>query len=85
IIKEMAGQLGFAKIFMFIKEDSAQSSWAYVHTTLPINLSMIFSAYGPQTTSSQSVKFSIPAPVTDAETQLVSLLQSQIEKFQPAM
>lgn len=85
IIKEMASQLGFAKIFLFLKEESANSTVAYVHSILPINLSMIFSAFSPQTIGPQTVKFLANFPVAEAEKNLIELLQTEIGKLKPAM
>jgi nanoRNase/pAp phosphatase (c-di-AMP/oligoRNAs hydrolase) len=85
IIKEMGSQLGFAKIFMFLKEDSSNNTTAYLYTILPINLSMIFTAYSPQSAGPQTVKFNVNKPITEAENELVALLQNQIEKLKPVM
>src|SRR5258708_915718 len=87
IIKEMAAQLGFPKIFLFLKEEPAgptNNTVAYVHSILPINLSMIFSNFSPQTTGPQTVKFLVNMPVAEAENNLVELLKNQIGKIKPA-
>jgi nanoRNase/pAp phosphatase (c-di-AMP/oligoRNAs hydrolase) len=85
IIKEMVAQLGFAKIFMFFKANADNTTTVYCHTSLAVNLSMIFSQFSPRSIGPQTVKFTIAQPVADAEKQLVELLQTEIGKLKPAL
>lgn len=85
IIKEMAGQLGFAKIFLFLKEETPTSTVGYVHTMLPINLPTIFSAYAPVIIAPQTVRFQVSLPVAEAETQVLDVLRTQIAKLNPSL
>lgn len=83
IIKEMASQLKFAKIFMFMKEDEGLKTTVYVHSNLPVNLANIFGQFTPQFFSPQTVKFSVNEPLASAEKLLTDLLQSEIGKIKP--
>jgi nanoRNase/pAp phosphatase (c-di-AMP/oligoRNAs hydrolase) len=85
IIKEMAAQLGFAKIFLFLKEDADQQTTAYCLTMLPVNLLMIFSQFEPKTVSPGTIKFSINQGVAQAEKTAVEILQSEISRLKPAL
>jgi nanoRNase/pAp phosphatase (c-di-AMP/oligoRNAs hydrolase) len=85
IIKEMTSQLGFAKIFLFLKEENPTTSKIYLHSIIPLNLLAIFSAFNPQAMGAQTVKFTINSAVIDAEKQVVELLKNQIDRLKPAM
>jgi nanoRNase/pAp phosphatase (c-di-AMP/oligoRNAs hydrolase) len=85
IIREMVSQLGFAKIFLFLKEESNTKTQIYCHSSLPVNLSMIFSLFGPMTISPQTVKFMFPDTLPVAETKLIQLLQTEIGKLKPTL
>ena len=85
IIQEMVGQLGFAKIFLFLKEESDTKTVVYCHSALPVNLSMIFSLFGPQTVSPQTVKFTFPDTLAVAETKVIQFLQTEIGRLKPTL
>ncbi len=85
IIKEMVANLGFAKIFLFMMEDTDTSTTAYVHSNLALNLLSIFSQYHPQVISPQTVKFTVPVPVADAEKNLLEALNREIIRLKPAL
>ncbi len=85
IIKEMAQQLGFAKIFLFMKEESEKSTVVYCQTTLPISLTEIFSQFEPKTIAQQTVKFNVSESVIETEKKLLELLQNEMAKLKPAL
>lgn len=85
IIKEMVANLGFAKIFLFMMEDAENKTTAYVHSNLALNLLSIFSQYQPQVISPQTVKFTVPLPVADAENKLLEALKTEITRLKPTL
>ncbi len=79
IIKEMVGQLGFAKIFGFLKEEEdGQNTEVFVATTMPLNLSSIFTSFNPENIAPQTIKFVIAKTGIDAEKQLLELLKPHV-------
>ncbi|MBX4186931.1 MAG: hypothetical protein KW802_01575 [Candidatus Doudnabacteria bacterium] len=83
IIKEMSSQLGFAKIFLFIKENSPTDSEVYVQSFLPLNLAAIFSSYSPTHLAPQIIKFQVHMPVIEAEQRLVEILRTHLQQIKP--
>lgn len=82
ILKEMATQLTFAKIFVFLKEETDDRTTVYSHTVLPINLSDIFGQFNPQNVNN-GVKFTIPQQLPDAEKEVLEILRVKVEKLKP--
>ncbi len=85
IIKEMVSQLGFAKIFLFAKENSPTSVTVYIHSNLSLNLSSIFSQFGPQPLNPQSIKFNMEQPIIEAEKILIETIKSEIKRLKPTL
>lgn len=82
IIKEMIAQLGFAKIFLFLKEENEKTTLVYCAATLPIKLAQMFSQYNPETIAVQTIKFLINMNITDAENQIIQKFKQEIPKLQ---
>lgn len=78
IIKEMAAQLSFAKVFVFLKEETNGQTTVFVHCVLALSLPEIFGQFAPQLIAPQTVKFTIPTSVGEAENQVLAILKSQI-------
>jgi nanoRNase/pAp phosphatase (c-di-AMP/oligoRNAs hydrolase) len=83
IIKEMVAQLGFAKIFMFMREIENTRTEVYMHSNLPLNLLSIFSQYMPHSISPQTVKLEVLLSVLDTEKNLLELLKAEINRLKP--
>jgi nanoRNase/pAp phosphatase (c-di-AMP/oligoRNAs hydrolase) len=81
IIKEMVAQLGFAKIFLFLKEESENLSTVYAHSNLPINLINLFKQYNLEILGPGTIKFAVSANVLTAEKQLTESLKSEMERL----
>ncbi|MEO8065509.1 MAG: hypothetical protein ABI643_01475 [Candidatus Doudnabacteria bacterium] len=81
IIKEMASQLSFAKIFLFLKEDAENQTTVFLQSIVPINLAELFSRYQPQVSGPQTIKFVVPDSVLNAEKLVLSQLGPQAAKF----
>src|SRR3989344_230122 len=81
IIKEMSMQLGFAKLFLFFKEDQSNQTSVWCHSTLPVDLRQIFAQFKPKLLAYQTTYFSLNQPLSEAEKQIVSLLKSDIAKY----
>ncbi|OGE73578.1 MAG: hypothetical protein A3I07_02410 [Candidatus Doudnabacteria bacterium RIFCSPLOWO2_02_FULL_42_9] len=85
IIKEMASQLGFAKLFMFLSETEENTVNVYFHSSLALNFQSLFGAYQPQSIGPQSVKFTIRSSLVDAEKQVIDSLKSEINRLKPVL
>lgn len=85
IIKEMVNQLSFAKIFLFLKEESESRTTVFCQTLIPLNLPGIFNQFHPEHLSPQAVKFEISASVTNAEKLVLDLLGTEVSKFKSAI
>jgi hypothetical protein len=81
IIKEMVSQLSFAKIFLFLKEESAVSTAVFCHTLIPLNLTGLFGQFHPEAQTLQTVKFTVPDSVQNTEKQILDLLGKEVLKF----
>ncbi|HTL39622.1 MAG TPA: DHH family phosphoesterase [Methylomirabilota bacterium] len=84
IIKEMASQLGFAKLFLFLKENSTGFTTCYLHASMPLELIKIFARFEPKAVGQQTIKFDTNFPLIEAEKQIVQLLVSEISKYKTA-
>lgn len=80
IIREMVAQLGFAKVFLFLKEDNGFQTTAFCSSLLPLNLFNLFSQFNPQPFGQQTVKFILPFPVSEAEQASISLIKKEIAR-----
>ena len=74
-------QLGFAKLFLFFKEDQSNQTSVWCHSTLPVDLRQIFAQFKPKLLAYQTTYFSLNQPLSEAEKQIVSLLKSDIAKY----
>ncbi|MEJ0021627.1 MAG: hypothetical protein WDN47_03520 [Candidatus Doudnabacteria bacterium] len=81
IIKEMVSQLSFAKIFLFLKEESATSTTVFCHTLIPLNLTGLFSQFHSDEVTAQAVKFTVPDSAVNTEKQILALLGKEVTKF----
>ena len=85
IIKEMAAQLSFAKVFLFFKENSPTSTTVYCQSVIPLDLAATFSNYRAWAVSRQTIAFEVPDGVANAEKLVLGLLQNQILKFKSSL
>ncbi len=85
IIREMAAQLNFAKIFLFFKEENAIETTVYISSNLPINLNSFLSFYKPESIAAQTLKFTTNLTVAEAEKQLVEQLKTYITNIRPTL
>ncbi len=83
IIKEMASQLAFARILLFLKEESDNQTTGFAFSFMPLNLSQIFKDYLPAAISPQTIKFTIPESVATAEKKAVDLIRAEIVRVNP--
>lgn len=83
IIKEMATQLNFAKIFLFLVEESPEQTRVYCQTNFPMNLPSLFSRFNPKSIDPQTVKFIISSSLMEAETQALQLVSTELSKLKP--
>lgn len=81
IIPEMVSQLGFAKLFLFLKEESEQATTAYFFTTLPVDGKLILKKFDPKTLANNTLKLAINLPLIEAEKQIIALLKEFIGKY----
>ena len=79
IIKEMASQLSFARIFLFLSEQSPSETKAMLITTTPFDLNSLFSAFKPQIIGPM-VSFVLPHSLNESENMIVKMLKSEVEK-----
>ena len=80
IIKEMADQLGFAKVFVFFSEISPDKTRVLAATSLPINLVNLFAGLETQVMDS-SVKFTVNLPLLEAEKQTSATISEEFAKL----
>jgi len=80
IIKEMVGQLTFAKVFLFLKEDDSNQTTVFCQTLIPLNLITTFAQFQPLNLNPQGVKFTIRDSVVNAERQVLELLKQEVAK-----
>ena len=78
IIKEMASQLGFAKIFMFILENESGCT-VYLATHTPLDLMNIFANFRPEA-GGVGVKFQYPGNLISAETEVINRIKEAMLK-----
>ncbi len=83
IIKEMASQLGFAKMFLFIMEVGPNQSQVYFNTSLPIDGKQVFARFAPVAINPQTVRFAIPQSGLMAEANILEILREQKTKLNP--
>jgi len=81
IIKEMVAQLGFAKMFLFLKEELEGKTVVYCASILPINLPEVFASHEPEVINPQTVKFTINQSLSPAEKQVIQILGAEISKI----
>lgn len=81
IIKEMAGQLNFAKIFLFLKEEGINQTRVFCSSQMPLNLAGLFGEFTPQLVGAQTVSFVIPDSLINAENRAVMILKNEALKF----
>ncbi|MBI3952678.1 MAG: hypothetical protein HY336_01850 [Candidatus Doudnabacteria bacterium] len=79
IIKEMASELGMAKIFAFLIEESPNSTMCFVASAIPLDLVSVFKVFHPEP-SVNGVKFRVNGNLAFSEMQLTSLLQGETDK-----
>jgi nanoRNase/pAp phosphatase (c-di-AMP/oligoRNAs hydrolase) len=81
IIKEMAAQLNFAKVFLFLKEEMPNQTRCFCTALLPLNLPLLFAPFSPQFISAQAVTFIVPDSAILAEQQIVATLTAALAKM----
>lgn len=81
IIFEMSSQLGFAKLFLFIKEEQAGKVLVYFHSSLPMDVKTVLKKYNPDLFSPQIYTFIVNSPMEEAEKQIIEDLKTEINKL----
>lgn len=81
IIKEMATQLGFARAFLFLKEEAPAKTVGYFQTSLPLAPHVLLAGYNPKLISQQAVKFTMELPLYQAENQVISFLKQTLPNY----
>ena len=81
IIKEMSSQLGFAKLFLFFRENSEASTTVFFHTSLPLDLSLLFAKFDPRPIHHQTVRFETGLSLAETEKQVVSIIVDEMAKY----
>jgi len=81
IIREMAGQLGFAKNFLFLREESPDSTQVFCSSLLPINLANMFSLYNPKNEGLNIISFKISSAVGLVEEMTVFRIKQEMQKL----
>lgn len=84
IIKEMISQLTFGRILLFLREELNNQTTVYCHAFIPFNLSNIFKQYSPVMLSAQTIKFTIPESVVNAENFAITLIKNEIAQIRPS-
>lgn len=77
IIKEMAAQLNFAKLFMFLREIGDNQTEVFIINFLPLNLPVLFAVFQPRAIGAV-VKFVVPHGLLASETEVLSVLRREI-------
>ncbi len=83
IIKEMASQLGFAKMFLFIMEEGPNQTQVYFNTSLPLEAKTTFARFNPVAINPQTVRFTLPQSASIAEASILAILRDQKAKINP--
>ena len=78
IIKEMAANLGFAKIFVFLKEEANATTTVFCQSHLPLPLASMFSQFQPESFNHQTIKFTILKPLMETEKQVLQILGNEV-------
>lgn len=81
IIKEMASQLNFAKIFLFLQEEGINQTRVFCSSQMPLNLPSLFSQFLPKLMGPQTVSFVMPDSLANAENRAVMILAGEALKF----
>ena len=80
IIYEMAQQLNFAKIHIFLAEKTEKQTEAYLFTAVPLNVPIVFAEYSPANLGGQNYRFRINKPVAEAESEVLAKIQAELHK-----
>ncbi len=83
IIKEMASQLGFAKMFLFIMEEGINQTQVYFNTSLAIDGKSVFARFNPLSINPQTVRFTLTESASGAEATVLAILKEQKAKLNP--
>lgn len=81
ILKEMLVQLSFAKVFVFLKELDSHSTEVQIAYPASLNYAKIFSEYSPSNLQPQSIRFIIPKPLTDTESEVLEIVKKEAVKL----
>lgn len=81
VIKEMAKELGFAKVHVFFHEIDAQKTDVYISAPASINLMSLFTSYQPASLIPQVIKITLSSPLTDAETTILGVIRKEAAKL----
>ena len=77
----MSSQLGFAKLFLFLKENQVGKTTAFFHSTLSLDLNQLFNKFDPKPIAHQTVQFETNLPLAEAEKQIVQILVDQVSRY----
>ena len=78
VIVEMISQLSFARILLFMVEETGQSTKCYCYSSLPFDLKNVFSDYSPEIAGHAAVRFVVPKSAADTESVLLDRLNAQL-------
>jgi nanoRNase/pAp phosphatase (c-di-AMP/oligoRNAs hydrolase) len=81
VLKEMALQLGFAKVHVFLREIDSETTEAYVSAPAPLNLSAAFSEYQPDSIQPQALRFKIKQKLEEAEQKALGVIRKEAGKL----
>lgn len=85
IIKEMAGQLSFAKTFLFLAETNLNQTTVFAQSLMPLNLIELFAAFNPQVVNHNTLKFVVNGSLTSVQAQILEILCTQLIKILPSI
>jgi phosphoesterase RecJ-like protein len=85
IIGQMIAQLGFAKLFLFLKEEMAGQCTGYFYSALPLDAKTMLKRFGPHLATADALKFTVPAPLEEAQQQVLEILRQEIAKYQVSL
>jgi nanoRNase/pAp phosphatase (c-di-AMP/oligoRNAs hydrolase) len=81
ILKEMAQQLAFAKIFIFFMEIDPKTTEVHVAAPVSINLQSLFFEFQPQSLQPQTVRLTIGMGLVAAQERVLETLRKEAQKL----
>lgn len=81
ILKEMAVQLAFAKIFVFFLEFDSHTTEVHIAAPGSINLQSLFFEFQPQNPQPQTIKMTIGMSLASAQERVLETLRKEAQKL----